>query len=47
MTPRRVKPPCETLAWVGALLPVLTTLGGPDTPERLFDVVEEVATAWP
>ncbi|MEU0673750.1 hypothetical protein ABZ330_12800 [Streptomyces sp. NPDC006172] len=37
----------ETLAWVGVLLPVLTGLGGPDTPERLFDVVEEVAAAWP
>ncbi|MFJ9737444.1 hypothetical protein [Streptomyces sp. NPDC101166] len=37
----------ETLAWVGALLPVLTGLGGPDTAERLFEVVEEVAAVWP
>ncbi|RZU23546.1 hypothetical protein [Streptomyces sp. BK239] len=47
LTACQVKPRAETLAWIGALLPVLTTLGGPDTPERLFDVVERVATAWP
>ncbi|MER5377126.1 hypothetical protein [Streptomyces sp. NPDC002553] len=47
LTACQVKTRAETLAWIGTLLPVLTTLGGPDTPERLFDVVEQVATAWP
>ncbi|MFF3846186.1 hypothetical protein [Streptomyces sp. NPDC002328] len=47
LTACEAKSRAETLAWISDLLPVLTRLGGPDTPERLFDVVEEIAAAWP
>ncbi|MFJ9020530.1 hypothetical protein ACIRPU_11175 [Streptomyces sp. NPDC102259] len=41
------KPRSETLSCIYGLLPTVTRLGGPDTPEGLFHVVDEIVTTWP